>query len=246
VWKASLVASGYTQDVIILGGGLERRDRTSASGITKSRYTISVESTPLVHNFDELPLGQGPAEAMADVLKTKMRNITAFAKPATIARRKRAAIELAKGDPAAVRRYSGGRMVNAEGVSGGPMPPSTGASRLFNDSGRFIGGIVVMRNKVEKGFTINIPANRLDPTTFTGGEAALAAMYARLVALVPEFADARLLMESPEVEKAILDGIKGLIGASQGRLEASMLTRWKSAVELARGVGNLGRMLGGL
>jgi hypothetical protein len=227
-----------TQDVIILGGGLERRDRTSASGVTKSRYSITVESTPLVHNFDELPLGQGPAEAMANVLKTKMKNILAYAKPATIARRKRAAVELAKGDPSAVRRYSGGRT--------GVTPPSTGASRLFNDSGRFVNGIVVMRNKVEKGFTINIPANRLDPTTFTGGEAAMAAMYSRLVTLVPEFADARLLLESPEVEKAIMDGIKGLIGASQGRLEASMLTRWKSAVELARGVGNLGRMLGGL
>jgi hypothetical protein len=232
------VASGISQNVIILGGGLERRDRTSASGVTKSRYSITVESTPLVHNFDELPLGQGPAQAMADVLKTKMRNITAFAKPATIARRKAAQKELARGVPSAVRRYSGGRT--------GVTPPSTGASTLFKDSGRFINGIVVMRNKVEKGFTINIPANRLDPTTFNGGEAAMAAMYARLVALVPEFADARLLMESPEVEKAILDGIKGLIGASQGRLEASMLTRWKSAVELARGVGNLGRMLGGL
>lgn len=233
------MASGITQNVIPLGDfGLQRRDRTSAAGVTKSRYTVSIDSEILLHDFNELPLGQGPAEAIAATFMRKMQGILAPAAPSTLDRRKRAAKELARGEPSAVARYSGGRT--------GVTPPSTTSMRLFNDSDRFSKGFFVMRNKQESGFTVNVPANRLDPTTFKGGEPAMAAMYQRLVALVPEFGNAALLLESPEVVKAIEDGIKGLIGASEGRLAAAKAQQWKLAITAVRGLGGLGRQIAGL
>lgn len=198
-----------TQDVVVLNDfGLERRDRTSSKG-TKSRYTVTIESEPILHQFDGLRLGKRVSEAMAKALRDGVRGILAYAKPATIARRQRAADALQRGAQWAKDRYSGGRT--------GLTPPQTGASRLWNDSGRFADGIIAMENKVERGWTINVPANRLDPKTFTGGEAALEAEFRRLVALVPAFGDPAKLGEDAGVKRAIDESFVDLIVSAARR-----------------------------
>jgi len=161
-----------TQDVIVINEGFQERRRTTSTG-TKSRYTITVTAEPIIHNFSAEKLGEGPAIAIRDVIVKQIKAITEVANLATIKRRQSAAkaIQAGKTD----KRYSGGRM--------GAMAPS-GSVRLFNDSGRLADGIFVRQNPQEKNWTINVPANRLDPSTFKS-QAAFVGMVNRLRELVP-------------------------------------------------------------
>lgn len=187
-----------TQTVVVVGdfGGslLEERTRTSSSGNVGVRYTLSVKTDPVLANLSEVDLGRGPALAIADLIRRQMRDIGETAKPSTLARRKRAVGELARGEAAAVNRYDGGRT--------GRTPPDVASVRVYNDSGRLRNGIHVMQNLSEGAWTINIPANRLDPTTFGPG---FLAMVQRLVRLVPALAGGEAVIGAPEVVKAIAD-----------------------------------------
>ena len=214
------------QNVIVLGAGLEERQRTTSKGTT-SRYTVTVSGDSLVHNFDDVALGAGPAEAIRNVLRDKVRAIVAVAAPSTLANRQRAKAALQRGASWAVKRYSGGR-------TGTKEPGQT--VRLFNDSGRFADGLFVRQNLKEKSWTINVPANRLDPSTFADGQAGLQEMYQRLVELVPEFADASKLADAPEVRRAVAESISDVLmkaGKETERLKRELI---KKGLELLRQV----------
>lgn len=202
--------SGYTQNTIVINDfGLERKDRTSKrTGKTKSRFSISIDATPLVHHVDAAALGKGPAEAMAEYLKTKMRAISAPAAESTKLRREVAARAFDAGN--AGRRYSVGRMKVAM------RPDADGGGRLFNDSGRFAESIIARPARERDAssrseWIVNVAANRLDPSTFHGGVAALSVMYLRLVALVPEFGDSRKLMDAQPVKAALVDAYRSIL-----------------------------------
>lgn len=180
--------------------GLERRSRTTGQGPalkTKDRYTITIKAEPMVHIFDARALGQGPAEAIVEHLRNRIRGISEVAKPATLAARQRAKDAYQRGEPWAKRRYAGGR-------TGGKEPGQT--VRLFNDSGRLADGLFARPTR-DNAWTVNVPANRFDPTTFSGGEGAMAEMVARLQQLVPEFGDAAKLSQVAEVRQAIADSV---------------------------------------
>jgi len=164
--------------------------RTRASG--KTRYTVSIKSEPILHDFDELKLGKAPAEAIRDLLKRQVQAIGEFAAPATRAYRQRAVDAMARGARWAARRYSGGRT--------GVTPPNQ-TQRLFNDSGRLANGFTVTENKTSKAWTVNVPANRLDPTEFKGD--AFQRMIQRLVEHVPALRGGDEVLKDPAVRKAI-------------------------------------------
>lgn len=167
-----------TQDTIVINEGFEERQRTTSSG-TKSRFTFSIKSEPIFHNFDPIALGAKPAAAIRDAISAGIRAIAAAASPATLLKRKYARAALERGAKWAVTRYAGGRTgVTAPG----------GGDALFNDSGRLAGGIFVRQNPAEKSWTVNVPANRLDPSTFAD-RGAFVAMVDRLRALVPAIAN---------------------------------------------------------
>jgi len=184
-----------TQDVIVINEGFQERRRTTSSG-TKSRYTITVTAEPIIHNFSAEKLGEGPAIAIREAIVKQIKAITEVANLATIKRRQNAAkaIQAGKTD----KRYSGGRM--------GAIPPS-GSVRLFNDSGRLADGIFVRQNPQEKNWTINVPANRLDPSTFKS-QGAFVGMVNRLRELVPALVNP---FGDKDVAQAILDGIDGVL-----------------------------------
>lgn len=214
-----------TQDVVVLNdlgaSSLSRRERTTSSG-TAVRYSIEMRADPILHDFNQERLGQGPAEAIRDLLSRKMKAIGTAASEATKLRRSNAARGLAAGVPSDVARYSGGKI--------GTKPPVLrDPAILFNDSGRFADGMAVRFNPTDNNFTINVPANRLDPRTFGGGEAALARMWQRLVELVPEFRGGAEVLKSPEVREAIATAVAESIVTRTDRAR-STISRARAAL----------------
>lgn len=187
----------------INGSGLQSRTRTNAKGKASTRYTVTIVSEPILHVFDDQRLGKGPAEAIAEVIRERIRAITQVAKPSTIAYRQRAKEALARGASWAIDRYTRGRLQ-------GDFTPGK-SNRLFNDSGRLAAGIHVQENVTEKSWTVNVPANRFDPSTFVGGESAMADMVARLQALVPELGNPQALIGHAKVQDAITESIGDLL-----------------------------------
>lgn len=238
-----------TQETIVLNDyGLTERRRTTSKG-TKSRYTIQIRSEPLIHNFSALELGRGPAEAMKDVIVKQIKGVTAEASDATIAKRKNAARILAgatmtttkKGKQkissdtgaSVIKRYSGGRT--------GLLPPNPASTALFNDSGR-LSQITIMPNRAysdDAVWEVNVPANRLDPTTF-GDMAQYKAMVARLQQLVPALgSDTASLMEDDKVDQALRESIEFCLGQAltknKALRDALRKSQWQFASQLARG-----------
>lgn len=197
-----------SQRTIVLNDfGLVRHERTTSTGTT-ARRAVTIDATPLVHVFDAKILGAGPAQAIAEHLRERIGAISAPAAEATILRRKAAALALSRGASWAQRRYSGGRT--------GATPPEPAADKLFNDSGRLRNGIVAGPTR-DNQWQINVPANRFDPSTFTGGESALIAMYNRLREYVPELGDANRLAIVPAVRQAIGESIDAIYVGRLGR-----------------------------
>lgn len=207
-----------TQDVEVLNdvgvSTLSRRERTTSNG-TAVRYSIEFKAEPILHDFNQENLGQGPAEAIRALLERKMKSIEAPASPATGLRRANASVGLAAGNPSDVKRYSGGK-------TGTKAPRLETPPRLFNDSGRFAEGLLARFNPTDGNFTINVPANRLDPRTFGGGEAALVRMWQRLVQLVPEFKGGAEVLKHPEIQQAIATAVAESIVARTDRARSTI------------------------
>ena len=229
-----------TQDVVVLndistpdrGGSVERRERTTSTG-THVRYSMSIKAEPVLHEFSGLRLGAGVAKAIAEVLRERMRTGGKPASPATQHKRVVAQTSLAIGHPSTVARYSGGRT--------GTTPPNVdGGGRLYFDSGRFANGIAAMENKEEDGWTINVPANRLDPRTFGGGEAAISAFWTRLTTDIPEFLGGQALLAHARVRAAIEQAAPEAIYVAKrtasGRLAKA---RWDLVQRVLTDVGRL-------
>ena len=207
-----------TQETVVLNNpadwsSLERRERTTSTG-THVRYSVTVSCEPVAIAFGELTKMEATATAIVGVLRAKIQAITATVTKAT--RRKREMMANATASP----RYTGGR-------TGYKPPGAASLDRLFNDSGRLAEGLFARRNSQEDGFTINVPANRLDASTFGGGEPALLLMWQRLVTLVPEFKGGQDLFGKPEVWDAVHADVASAIvvanAAGRARLSAARL-----------------------
>ena len=59
-----------TQDVVVLNdmgaSSLSSRTRTTSSGDASVRYSIEMRADPILHDFNQENLGQGPAQAIRD------------------------------------------------------------------------------------------------------------------------------------------------------------------------------------
>lgn len=212
-----------TQKVHVLNDfGLERRERTTSRG-TKARYTVSIQAEPLVHVFDTKSLGAGPAAAIAEHLRERVRGIGAEAAPSTLLHRKYAATAATSGKRWAARRYAGGRI--------GAMAPNQ-SSRLFNDSGRLVKSIVAGPTR-DENWVINVAANRFDPKTFRDGEAGVSRMHDLLRQHVPEFGDSAALLQVPAVRRAIGESVDTIFRKAIGRQYADA-TSLRAAVRQAQ------------
>jgi hypothetical protein len=199
--RAPIVLSDYSN--LSSGAIRGRRGRTSAKTGQRgrARFTIEIVSEPITHQFDELALGKGPAEAAARGVAAKIRSITEPVSDTTQAIRAYQEQAYAAGKPWAKRRF---------GFRGGDRRPRDGELRKFNHSGTFADGMTATENKTEKAWTINVPANRLDPRTSRhAGD--FARITDALRRLVPEMDDPRRLSNLSEVKEAIRDSVNDLI-----------------------------------
>jgi hypothetical protein len=211
-------------DIMVLNDyGLTRRDRANKSGSVKSRYTVTFKSEPLLVNTDPRSLTKAPAEAIAEHLRQRVRDISATASKATIAARVAAQKALAEGKDWARKRYAGGRI--------GQKSPNQ-SNRLFNDSGRFVESIVARATK--DGWVVNLAANRLDPSTLDGGEAGLVRVVERLRELVPEWGDASQLVNVLSVQRALRKAIGDSLQKAKERGLELQKQIMRSALGIAR------------
>lgn len=178
-----------TQDVVVIGEGLSERIRTTSKG-TKSRFTLDVKVDPVIVNLNELALGKLPAEAIRKAIVDGIKAIAQVASPATLLKRKYAETAIQAGKSWATKRYAGGKI-------GGMAPNSS--DKLFNDSGRLAEGVAVQQNQKEGAWTVNVAANRLDPSTFKN-RGDYTSMVQRLRDLVPVLKDP---LAHPAVKQAI-------------------------------------------
>jgi hypothetical protein len=197
-------------DVYVLNQGL--RSKTSKSG--KTRFSIRVEAEPVIINTNAKALGAEITAAVVEHLRNRVRNISATVSEATRRARERAERAVQRGESWATKRYAGGKM--------GARQPNQ-SDRLFNDSGRFAESIVGSAAS-DNSWRINVAANRLDPQTANGGEAAVQRIWQRLVQLVPE---------SNEILAARIRMVDKMI--SKGRKTDGEATAW----DVAKAVGGL-------
>lgn len=211
-------------DVMVINDyGLTRRDRLTKSGSTRSRYTVTIKSEPLVADIDPRRLTKAPAEAIAKHFRESIERISAPAAPATIAARKRAAKAFADGKSWATRRYSGGRI--------GAMAPNQ-SDRLFNDSGRFAKSIAV--GAIRDGWVVNVAANRLDSKT--ASEAAIARMFELLKQHVPGWGDPAELGNVLSVRKAVNDSRARLIQKAKDEHIDAQIRRIRAVFDAVTGL----------
>lgn len=187
------------QETIILndfGSVMSKLRRRTTSRGTKSRVTLEIKSEPLVHVFDDVALGSGPANAIRDVLERSIKAIGQMSALETRKRRARAQIDFRTnpgGSKWLKKRYSGGRI--------GPKEPNQ-TFRLFNDSGRLAEGLFVRQNPREATFTVNVPANRFTDATRH--------LIPQLISLATSFGSPEKILADKAVQKEIRDSI-GLI-----------------------------------
>lgn len=226
--------SDYRQNVVVLndfsGVTFERRDRTRIrTGATTTRYTLSIEAEPLLNIFDGVPLGRGPAEAIREILEEQLLTLRQRASETTILKRKQAINALAAGKTWAVLRYTGGRT--------GESKPGTGDT-FGNDSGRLARGVHLMQNTVEQSFTINVPANRLDPTTWGGSRASFDSFVQRLVNLVPALQNPKGILGDERFVRAVANSEPVV-------LAKDAYAKWRAYGKVAREAVKLGRLFVG-
>ena len=250
--------SATHQTTVILcdygGTVLSQRTRTSGSGKTGVRMTLDIKATPLLANLNGVEMGRGPAEAIRAILEDQSLNITEIAAPATLKFREKmkrayngqskssgsvlrrgATVSVQQSDAAYARaRYSGGRT--------GGMEPGTSV-RIGVDSGRLARGWFVRQNPKEGAWTINVPANRFDPSTWGGDLASLQAWITRYVSLMPALRDPRSILTDKRFKDAVLKSPPVVKMTRSG---------WQAAkdwiAEINRAVGgsaNVVRLLGG-
>ena len=203
-------------------------DRRSRNGVT--RYSISVDAEPLLLSLSREKIGKPVADAIRDAIQAGIRAISAQAKPETIKRRERAKVAMANGKAWALKRYAGGR-------TGASTPGQ--ANDLYNDSGRFAAGLVVQQNTTEGTFAINVPANRLDPSTFT--PLRFTEMVRRLGELVPAL---RNPFDVPAVQESIREVVGDVmiraITREQNRTAGLRTQRNQALAQVLSGFGGLG------
>jgi len=187
----------------------ERRGTTPSGAQRKPRYTIETKSEPLLMDLDGMNLGQGVAAAWLQRIKDQIHGIATVVTPATQAMRVKAGMAFQKGEAWALKRYAGGRM--------GPLMPNQ-TNKFGLDSFRLVNGLSMRANPTDGSYTINAPANRLNPSLFGKG---FDAFVDKFVSLVPAL-DGDKALGDREIEKAIKDGLADMLTKAESNSAAAL------------------------
>jgi hypothetical protein len=207
--------------------------RYTKRGGEKRRVIVSVEADIVGADFSERNVRVAAAEVCKALAQAYVNDVRAVAAPASLATRERRQSAHRNQSSRWVKRsYGGGRI--------GFLEPDPHSIRLFNDSGR-LQRVVVNPRRSSQGlsvFTMNFPANRLNPEFFAAGR--LEWVIEQLRTYVPalrgqyEGDNADMIRRA---ERRALKQITMVIGAKQ---RASLLKRLaeiaKAAGEVAKGI----------
>ncbi len=189
-------------DSVVINDGFAklRRGRRRKNGTRgKGRVTIEVKSEPLLHVFDDRAVGQGPAEALKELIVEGIKAISEDASAMRQRYRRYAKRAFDRGARWAQREYSGGRT--------GSTPPQDNETRAFNFSGRLLN--LAVRLNSDDAFTINVPANRFSPDQYRS-LGRLEAALDKLRRLVPVL-DPKRAAVHPKMKEAVAESIATLI-----------------------------------
>ena len=178
------------ETIVVINEGLESRTRNG-----KTRFTVSVSSEPVLHNFGPMDLGAPVSLAIKDAIAKGIKAIGEQASAGTVAFRAEASKAFARGANWARKRYSGGKT--------GAVAPGTG-SQLFIDSGRLANGLTLRQSKSEGKWVVYAPANRMNGSGFAD-QGAFIAMVNRLRELVPA-------LRNPFADQAVRDALEKTVG----------------------------------
>lgn len=203
-------------DKIVLYGPIVGKRKTyKRSGKTKTKFSIEVSSTPLLHDFDETRLGKPVAESIRDALseqiKTTSRNYSVS--DATIERRLR---HLKSPNTRTYQKLYMAPRTKAGKVRKGSVdsvPSEQNLTRWGYFSGRLADGLAVRQSVSNKTFYVNVPRNRFDSSTFPH----LARFLRALADRIPALRDPSQLIHTPGVRSAIDNSVRAMIGAAEGR-----------------------------
>lgn len=201
----------------------------------KSRMSIEIQGEPVVHNFAEVRLGKGPANAIGEILQSGIRQVTARVAPSTFRWRQSVGRNYpgAEGTARYSQRFRGGRI--------GEMPPPASPTRqMFNHTRRMADNITTRENRTDKSWTVNVPNNRLNPREFAN-RADFERMVDQLHRHVPEIGDPRALNRHPEFRHAVVDSIGDMIQAAEARGQAGRQRLRRTAFGALRRIGGMAR-----
>jgi hypothetical protein len=141
-----------------------------------------------------------------------------------------AGLAFGRGESWALKRYAGGRI-------GAKAPNQT--NKFGMDSLRTVDGLSMRPNLTDSSYTINVPANRMNPDTFGAG---FDAYMNRLMELIPVL-DPKRALGDKEIEGAIKQGVADMISKAESNAEAAIqrsLARLRAQkIALAKQIGRL-------
>jgi len=217
------------EEVVSILGPFVELERTLKSGKTKQRLRIEIESTPIVHNFNDRALGALPAKAIAEHLKDEISKATGAISESTKDARRKAAKAVAAGKSWATKRYAGGRI-------GSTPPDQANMDRPGVFSGRLRDSIVANEHRDKASWIVNVAANRLSRAT-ARNEGEYQTLLNRIANMMPSVHDPQALARSPKVREAVEQSIYMLIAVAKDRQD-ELRTRRDLAALQALGMGN--------
>ena len=228
---------------------VRQRSRFLAGGRLQRRYTLEIETEPVLHNLNERDLGRGPAEKIAELAGKNLR-AAGRACSAVTQRFRQSAYARLMGDMGGAlnragkeskraasaetqdylrQRYDGGRI--------GFTPPDPNSTQYGVDSGRLADNMFARINETGRihdpdavtrlssqrsTWTINVPANRLRRDLWMGAQA----KFDEWLTQFREMVNLSGIVASPEFNHELALGLERAIGtlqAEQWRLRRAQL-----------------------
>ena len=208
-------------DRIVLFGPIVGKQRLlKRSGKTKTKFSIQISSTPLVHDFDAMRLGKPVADAIRDALgeQIKTNSLNYSVSPETVARRER---YLRHPSGATYEKLFLGPRTKAGALRKGSKdsrPDPANLHRWGYFSGRLADGLAVRQSTTNKKFYVNVPKNRFDGTTFPS----LDRFLRNLAQRIPALRDPSALIRTPAVRAAIDTSVRAMISKADSRAASKL------------------------
>lgn len=193
----------------------------------KRRYRVDIKTDDGAIDLDHLRFLAPVAEATLATLRKQFHDVTALASLATRKKRERARHPQAEQTDSYKRRYTGGRT--------GHTPPQPGAVRLFHDSGRLVNNMVInWRPSASAGggvMTINVPANRLDETSWGQGSFSFQSFVEQLKSHIPLL---RGDYQAPELHRAWSQSLHDILASKRAEFERKRARRNRLAFSIIK------------